>query len=214
MITSELYTKITDKYKNSRVIKDKVLGITYAQSILELLYKVEKADKDLYDKFISAPASTAFHGVYAGGLFDHSLNVCFNLLEWMLQHEKAGLTPDDCILVGMLHDMCKAELYSYNGTKYVYDKAKAKHHAKESLDIITKRLGIKLNIKQKVLILLHMSSWHNDEDVRALGFDKLWLMNLKHIKLLQAVNWADMNATKQELEADLKKEIADLKEAA
>ena len=54
----------------------------------------------------------------------------------------------------------------------------------------------------------------NDEDVKALGLlGKLWLMNLKHIKLLQAVNWADMNATKQELESELKKEIAELKAA-
>ena len=51
-----------------------------------------------------------------------------------------------------------------------------------------------------------MSSWHNDEDVRALNIiDRIWLMNMKHLRLLQAVNWADMKAVQDEVVEELKK---------
>lgn len=205
---SEIYSMMTNRFTNSSVIKDTIAGITYVQNILELLAQIEKADPELYKKYITNPASTRFHGINEGDLFNHSFNVCFCLLEWMHQHKNAGLTIEDCIKVGMLHDLCKAELYykDENG-KYKYDKTKGNHHALLSVKLI-KKLGIKLNLKQKVLILLHMSSWHNNEDVKALHLlGRLWLISTKNIKLLQAVNWADMKAVQDELVGELTKKL-------
>lgn len=205
-VSSETYTRMNDRFNSSRVISVEC-KTQYLQKILGLLCRFERENHELYEKYKTAPASTRYHGAYAGGLFDHSFNVCFNLLEWINQNKNTGLTPDDCILVGMLHDLCKAETYyKTEDGKYTYDKTKVRSHAKFSVELI-KSLKFKLNSKQRVLILLHMSSWHKPEDVKAMTLkDKFWLKSsIKHIRLLQAVNWADMKATQDEMIEELKK---------
>lgn len=195
--------KVKNRLRNNRYISAG-WAETYYNRIIKLMYALESKDHRLFNKFITAPSSTRFHGVYEGGLLDHSLNVCVNLLEWIHQHPKSGLKPEDCVIIGMLHDICKADLYiKQDEGKYTYDKDLVKHHAKGSIDII-KKLGIKLSHKQRTLILLHMSSWQNKEDVKALNLiDRIWLKSsLKHIKLLQAVNWADMKAAQDEMKAE------------
>ena len=62
--------------------------------------------------FYSAPASTKYHGCYAGGLFDHSYNVARVLL-W-LTNKKGILSwqrPESPIVVGILHDATKIDRY-------------------------------------------------------------------------------------------------------
>lgn len=61
--------------------------------------------------FFTAPASRQNHGSYAGGLFDHSLNV-FKRLRTLT--EQCGLTwrrPESPFIVGMFHDLCKIDMY-------------------------------------------------------------------------------------------------------
>lgn len=65
--------------------------------------------------FFTAPASTKYHGAYAGGLFDHSYTVTLELGELT---RRLGLTwtrPESPYLVGMLHDLCKCDAYRDNG---------------------------------------------------------------------------------------------------
>lgn len=201
-----LQERIHDKVFSHRISGGEDGKETLVNRISSMIQCLEYIDKDFYDKYIIAPASTKFHGVYDGGLVDHSVNVVVSLLEWRCAHKDAGLTVEDCILIGLLHDLCKVELYTKNENgKYTYDKELAKHHAKESIRIITKKLNVKLTRQQRVLILLHMSGWQNKEDEKALSFlDRLWLASIKHIKLLQAVNWADMKATQDEIVEELK----------
>lgn len=62
--------------------------------------------------FFTAPASTKYHGAYAGGLFDHSLKVAEVLVDLT---EKLGLkwdTPQSPLVVGMYHDLCKGDDYT------------------------------------------------------------------------------------------------------
>ncbi len=207
-MTTEIKEKVEARVNKSYSIKSITDKETLINNIMKVLYTFEQADPKLFEKYMIAPSSTRYHGVYAGGLFDHSMNVCVSMAEWLVQHQNAGLTFEDCAIVGLLHDTCKAELYilDENTGKYSYDKNLVVHHAKGSLDIIRKRLNIKLSTKQRVLILLHMSSWHNDEDVKALNLlDRCWLIGTKHIRLLQVVNWADMKAVQDEAISELKK---------
>ena len=62
--------------------------------------------------FLSAPASTKFHGSYDGGLLEHSLNV-YDCLKNEI--EAAGLSDvysvETVAIVSLLHDVCKANFY-------------------------------------------------------------------------------------------------------
>lgn len=63
--------------------------------------------------YFRAPASRRFHAVYSGGLFEHSLNVTWELLKFT----EAGLCspwgrPESPIIVGLLHDATKIGRYA------------------------------------------------------------------------------------------------------
>lgn len=76
--------------------------------------------------FFTAPASTRFHGSYAGGLVEHSLNV-YDCLKAYLERERVqdlyGLTADEetVAIVSLLHDVCKINCY-HESTRNVKDK--------------------------------------------------------------------------------------------
>ena len=66
--------------------------------------------------FFTAPASTRFHGSYAGGLAQHSINVYRCLKDYLERprvKELYGLsyTDEQIALVSLLHDMCKVDCY-------------------------------------------------------------------------------------------------------
>lgn len=66
--------------------------------------------------FFTAPASTRFHGSYAGGLCEHSINV-YHCLSDYLERERVqelyGLSysPETIAIVALLHDVCKINCY-------------------------------------------------------------------------------------------------------
>ena len=75
--------------------------------------------------FFSAPASARFHGNYPGGLLKHSLNVYDEAM--LVRDAQLGLKPDvaarlltDSIaIVALLHDVCKAEVYSMDSGRSI-----------------------------------------------------------------------------------------------
>lgn len=61
--------------------------------------------------FYEAPASKGHHGAYKGALFDHSLQVAYELINLT---DKLGLKwerKESPAIVGMLHDLCKIDAY-------------------------------------------------------------------------------------------------------
>lgn len=61
--------------------------------------------------YFEAPAGMKHHGAYEGGLFDHSLQVAYELQNLTL---KLGLTWERAngpLVVGLLHDLCKVKQY-------------------------------------------------------------------------------------------------------
>lgn len=73
--------------------------------------------------FFEAPASTKFHGAYAGGLFDHILQVTQCLVDLT---QKLGLKwerPESPYVVGMYHDLCKCDNYVWDieSDRYIYN---------------------------------------------------------------------------------------------
>ncbi|GHV43641.1 hypothetical protein FACS189490_13840 [Clostridia bacterium] len=72
--------------------------------------------------FFTAPASTRFHGNYAGGLVEHSVNVYNNLLK-LNDVYKLSDNPETLAIISLFHDVTKANCYkedfrnvkNYNG---------------------------------------------------------------------------------------------------
>lgn len=61
--------------------------------------------------FMTAPASTKYHGAVEGGLLDHSVAV-FNQLTYVINsHEIVKASAETAIMCGLLHDVCKANFY-------------------------------------------------------------------------------------------------------
>ena len=79
-----------------------------ADALLE--YLEHKSD------FFIAPASARYHGAYAGGLCEHSLNV-YHCLEDYLERDRVqelyGLeySPETVAIAALLHDLCKIGCY-------------------------------------------------------------------------------------------------------
>jgi len=61
--------------------------------------------------FLTAPASTKYHGAYKGGLFDHSLAVVSSLVELTEAMNLNWLNYRSPYVIGMFHDACKIESY-------------------------------------------------------------------------------------------------------
>ena len=75
------------------------------------------------DGFFTAPASTKYHGVYEGGLYDHSRTVMEELEKIT---ENMGLRwqrLESPFIVGMFHDLCKCDQYKLvkNNPETVYE---------------------------------------------------------------------------------------------
>ncbi len=138
--------------------------------------------------FFGAPASTRFHGCYAGGLYDHSEAVTLRLMEYT---EKLSLTwtrPQSPFIVGMLHDLCKIDNYVGQVEGYMYNPTILdKRHAEKSLDFI--KQCIELTEEEELCIRYHMGAYVKEDWS---GFDKA----IKKYETVLYTHTADMAASK------------------
>lgn len=73
--------------------------------IERLLGWLEKSD------FYEAPASTRFHGSYAGGLLQHSLNVYDEMNRLLGVYPEIKASEETIAIVTLFHDLCKVNVY-------------------------------------------------------------------------------------------------------
>lgn len=165
-----------------------ILSIDRENAEIERLCK-----KLLNSDFFTAPASTKYHGCYAGGLCEHSLNVYHNMLKIV----NLKTTFDECCydentlkIVGLLHDISKmniyeqsaknVKVYSPDGSKYDelgnYDwKTEIGYKLKEDRFVFGShemtseyiiRQFIPLTLDESVAVLHHMGSmsWDSAKD--------------------------------------------------
>lgn len=80
------------------------------------------------ESFLTAPASTKYHGNYCGGLFDHSYNVAKVLMQLTDDNTLQWERPESPYIIGFLHDLCKIDnyilddSYDYDVKQYTYNK--------------------------------------------------------------------------------------------
>ena len=155
--------------------------------------------------FFTCPASARYHGAYAGGLCDHSLNVYHCLLDYLARErvqELYGLevSPESAAIAALLHDLCKVGCYKA-GTRNVknevtgaWEKVPAFFfedplpygHGEKSVYIISGFM--KLTRQEAMAIRWHMG-FSGGEDSRLVG------QALEQYPLAFALSVADMEAT-------------------
>ena len=154
--------------------------------------------------FFTAPASARYHGAYAGGLCEHSVNV-YRCLTAYLERERAkelyGLevSGESAAIAALLHDVCKTGCYKA-GTRNVkgpdgrwqavptfyYEDSLPYGHGEKSVYILSGFL--RLTREEAMAIRWHMG-FSGDEDKRLVG------QALQQYPLAFALSVADMEAT-------------------
>ena len=183
-------------------------NITREGSAALLDYLENKSD------FFTAPASARYHGAYAGGLCEHSLNVYDCLKDYLERprvEELNGLeySAETVALVALLHDVCKIGCYKAGSRNvknektgawekvptFFYEDPMPYGHGEKSVFIISGFL--RLTREEAMAIRWHMG-FSGEEDKRMVG------QALEQYPLAFALSVADMEAT-YFLEGELEK---------
>ena len=154
--------------------------------------------------FFTAPASARFHGAYAGGLCDHSVNV-YRCLRAYLDRQRVqelyGLeySQESVAIAALLHDLCKVGCYKAGSRNvkgpdgkwqsvptFYYEDSLPYGHGEKSVYIISGFL--RLTREEAMAIRWHMG-FSGEEDKRLVG------QALQQYPLAFALSVADMEAT-------------------
>lgn len=141
------------------------------EGIKDLLNWLKKSD------FFIAPSSTRFHGNYAGGLCEHSINV-YNSLCMLVDNYKDcfpdfQVSEESLAITALFHDLCKVNFYkkSFRNVKnettgqwekkqiYEIDDQLGMGHGEGSVYIIQSFL--KLTREEALAIRWHMGEFDN-----------------------------------------------------
>ena len=178
----------------------KILRTVKREGIEDLIKFIESTD------FFTAPASTRFHGNYAGGLVEHSMKV-YEILQEKVKNAPIKLdVPEDTLkIVPLLHDLCKANYYKidYRNAKnalgvwekvpyYTIEDTIPYGHGEKSVMMITEYM--KLTPEEKYAIRWHMGYTEPKENYNAIGasYTKYPIALLTHEADLEATYLFDI----------------------
>ena len=185
--------------KSSKNIErfENLVKLINRQGVDELMSYIIDSD------FYTAPASTTHHGSFAGGLLEHSLNVCSCLMAkkdqpiWKKAFE--NISEENIIVTALFHDICKTDYYiedtknvKIDGiwTQQPFYKVKDNMplgHGETSVMILQKY--IKLETPEMYAIRRHMGSYEQSELWGTLG------NAYNRCPFVLATHQADMEAT-------------------
>lgn len=146
--------------------------------------------------FFTAPASRQYHGSYAGGLLQHSLNVYHEMLRLLQAFPEVASkikSEDTVMIIALFHDLCKVNFYgvekrnrkneegvweSYDAYK-IDEKFKYGGHGAKSVFIIQN--FIKLLPEEAVAIHCHMGAFDGNAQSVGGAFEAYPIAWLLHV---------------------------------
>ena len=162
----------------------------------KLIDWLEKTD------FFTAPASSRFHGAYEGGLVEHSINMYEQLVTQVKMETdlpgKFSPTIETLAIIGLFHDVCKANTYVVEQRNvkvdgkwekqpyYKFEEKFSFGHGDKSVFLIQNFL--KLTVEEAVCIRYHMGAYEGQHAWSALG------NTYKKFPLALLTHFADMRA--------------------
>lgn len=142
--------------------------------------------------FYTAPASTKYHGAYAGGLLQHKLNVYDELVKLLSSAYTEIKTSEETVaIISLFHDLCKVNYYKpdtrnvkINGVWQavpcysIDEKYPFGGHGSKSVFICQN--FIQLTPEEAAAINCHMSCWNGDTHVGDTyeRFPLAWLLHV------------------------------------
>lgn len=182
---------ITDMKENTNLFETIVFDNIRRDGISSLMMHLAK-DTD----FFISPASTKYHGSFAGGLLAHSLEVYYQIrkLSPLYGYCRNEAEIESATIVSLFHDICKVNSYevSVRNIKspsgnwesvscYIYSNKKDfGAHGAESIYLITQHLF--LTREETIAIYHHMGAWDAskyDNPSQAFEHNKLaWLLHI------------------------------------
>ena len=154
-----------------------LLSFVERDGVQKLLEWLESTD------FYTAPASTKYHGAYAGGLLEHSLNVFRRLVKRCPAADMDSLT-----IAALLHDLCKINLYEKTEDGYRHNEQFPIGHGEKSVILILRHMP--LTDEEITAISWHMGAF----DSRA-GAGRSLSQAWEKCPLALHLHLADMEAT-------------------
>lgn len=134
--------------------------------------------------FFTCPASARYHGSYAGGLCDHSLNVYDSLVRFLDSPQAQELhfdySEESVAIVALLHDLCKAGCYKVSSRNvkdengfwksmpyYEFSDPMPYGHGEKSVYIIS---GFMRLTREEAFAIRYHMGFSGIEDKRDIGF--------------------------------------------
>lgn len=141
--------------------------------------------------FFTSPASTKYHGAYAGGLATHSLGVADLFYENLKKLKQLDNIPYESIIIcSLLHDLCKAGAYIETKDGFEYNKEHPQGHAKLSIKLIEKYID--LTDLERTIIRYHMGYYYTDEISIYIGeYELKDLRQAQNNPLVKLFHWCD-----------------------
>lgn len=118
-------------------------------------------DKEIRDRFMTAPAAKAMHHPYLGGLLEHVLSIC-GLADKVVGHYKEGINRDLLITGAILHDIGKIYELSYRRSFDYTDEGRLLGHITIGVELVDERIRLIKDFPRELAILLkHMLLSHH-----------------------------------------------------
>jgi len=194
-------------------VKEKIiqeLRMTCREGMEGLLSFLEATD------FYTAPASATHHLNVEGGLARHSWNVYEKLKDIIYRNNlEAGIPYDSIVICGLLHDICKIDLYKWEFLRWFKDDQNRWQHKygwKKHMEdrpwghgeksVILLQQHIKLTDTEITSLRWHMGPYSSlDANQYSENFN--WLQEAGKNMLMQCLFLADYEATNI-MEAEVK----------
>lgn len=130
---------------------------THLKALLHSIF----SDKDIRDRFMTAPAAKAMHHPYLGGLLEHVLSIC-GLADKVVGHYKEGINRDLLLTGAILHDIGKIYELSYKRGFDYTDEGRLLGHITIGVELIDERIRLIKDFPRETAILLkHMLLSHH-----------------------------------------------------
>lgn len=156
----------------------------YSGTITHILDELEKTG------FYEAPASKKYHLNVPGGLMVHTMNVVRNLMEYTGRLELSWGREISPLVVAIMHDLCKADGYTYQKGGEWIDNPEIIYPGHGELSVMLAQNIITLTDEEIACIYWHMGPYVDKEK---------WNMFDKAVRKYPNILWlhqADMVASK------------------
>lgn len=157
-----LYMLVSDKNRD-KMFKDFLSEMESVKNpCLEALIYNIFSDKDISEKFRTAPAASDFHHPYIGGLIEHTL-ACVELAK-MIASKYKDINLDLLLCGTALHDIGKIEELSYKRSFYYTDKGRLIGHIVLGANIVSAAIDNIPDFPEELKnLILHIILSHHGE---------------------------------------------------